>query len=142
VSDLFAPQALTALFQVITIDLVLAGDNAILIGLAATGLPAAQRSKGILIGIGAATLLRVVFAAVTTQLLQVVGLLLAGGFLRRQRHAPDGVRKIIGDNQGAARIGAYRQPPNPVTRLIGGAAVAQGAEDDLVANRVASEAWP
>jgi predicted tellurium resistance membrane protein TerC len=97
VSDLFAPQALTALFQVITIDLVLAGDNAILIGLAATGLPAAQRSKGILIGIGAATLLRVVFAAVTTQLLQVVGLLLAGGFLRRQRHAPDGVRKIIGD---------------------------------------------
>ena len=61
-SDLFASDALTALFQIIMIDLVLAGDNAIVIGLAAAGLPAAQRNKAILIGIGAATLLRVVLA--------------------------------------------------------------------------------
>jgi YjbE family integral membrane protein len=81
VTDLFTSQALTALFQVVMIDLVLAGDNAIVIGLAAAGLPAAQRSKAILIGIGAATLLRVVFAALTTQLLQIIGLLLAGGIL-------------------------------------------------------------
>jgi YjbE family integral membrane protein len=60
---------------------VLAGDNAIVIGLAAAGLPAQQRSKAILIGIGAATVLRIGFAAVTTQLLQLVGLLLAGGIL-------------------------------------------------------------
>jgi YjbE family integral membrane protein len=63
------------------IDLVLAGDNAIVIGLAAAGLPKDQRTKVILIGIGAATLLRIVFALLTTQLLQVVGLLLAGGLL-------------------------------------------------------------
>ncbi len=79
--ELFTAQALTALAQVIMIDLVLAGDNAIVIGLAAAGLPKDQRRKAILIGIGAATVLRIVFAAATTQLLQIVGLLLAGGIL-------------------------------------------------------------
>jgi YjbE family integral membrane protein len=80
-AELFTIQALTALAQVIMIDLVLAGDNAIVIGLAAAGLPAEQRSRAILIGIGAATVLRIGFAAATTQLLQLVGLLLAGGLL-------------------------------------------------------------
>ncbi len=79
--ELFTPEALTALVQVILIDLVLAGDNAIVIGLAAAGLPKEQRNKAILIGVGAATLLRIVFAALTTQLLAIVGLLLAGGIL-------------------------------------------------------------
>lgn len=74
-------EALTALFQVILIDLVLAGDNAIVIGLAAAGLPQKQRAKAILIGIIAATVLRVAFAGFTIQLLRVVGLLLAGGIL-------------------------------------------------------------
>jgi YjbE family integral membrane protein len=63
------------------IDLVLAGDNAIVIGLAAAGLPKAQRTKAILVGIVAATVLRIIFAGITTQLLQIVGLLLAGGIL-------------------------------------------------------------
>jgi YjbE family integral membrane protein len=63
------------------IDLVLAGDNAIVIGLAAAGLPKEQRTKAILIGIVAATVLRIGFALATTQLLQIVGLLLAGGVL-------------------------------------------------------------
>jgi YjbE family integral membrane protein len=80
-AELFTVEALSALAQVIMIDLVLAGDNAIVIGLAAAGLPAHQRTRAILIGIGAATLLRIGFAAVTTQLLQLVGLLLAGGIL-------------------------------------------------------------
>jgi YjbE family integral membrane protein len=80
-AELLTAQALTALLQVILIDLVLAGDNAIVIGLAAAGLPAEQRSRAILIGIGAATVMRIGFAAVTTQLLQIVGLLLAGGLL-------------------------------------------------------------
>ena len=80
-AELFTMQALTALAQVIMIDLVLAGDNAIVIGLAAAGLPRDQRNKAIVIGIVAATVLRVAFAAVTTQLLQIVGLLLAGGIL-------------------------------------------------------------
>ncbi|HEX2724258.1 MAG TPA: TerC family protein [Beijerinckiaceae bacterium] len=72
---------LIALAQVIMIDLILAGDNAIVIGLAAAGLPPTQRTKAILVGILAATGLRIVFAALTTQLLQIVGLLLAGGLL-------------------------------------------------------------
>lgn len=79
--DLITPSVISAFFQVIMIDLVLAGDNAIVIGLAAAGLPAEQRTKVILIGIAAATLLRIVFAVMTTQLLQIVGLLLAGGLL-------------------------------------------------------------
>lgn len=79
--ELFTADALSALLKVILIDLVLAGDNAIVIGLAAAGLPEHQRAKAILIGIGAATAMRIGFAAVTTQLLQVVGLLLAGGLL-------------------------------------------------------------
>ncbi|HWK68158.1 MAG TPA: TerC family protein [Rhizobiaceae bacterium] len=80
-TEFFTPEAMTALLQVIMIDLVLAGDNAIVIGLAAAGLPKEQRAKAILIGIVAATVLRIGFAAATTQLLQIVGLLLAGGVL-------------------------------------------------------------
>ena len=79
--EIFTAEALAALAQVIMIDLVLAGDNAVVIGLAAAGLPADQRSKAILIGIGAATVLRIAFASVTTQLLAIVGLLFAGGVL-------------------------------------------------------------
>lgn len=67
--------------QVVLIDLVLAGDNAIVIGLAAAGLPQAQRAKAILIGIVAATILRLLLAGIATQILQIVGLLLAGGIL-------------------------------------------------------------
>jgi YjbE family integral membrane protein len=81
VLDLITSDHLSALFQVIMIDLVLAGDNAIVIGLAAAGLPEVQRRKAILIGILAATLLRIGFASVTVQLLQIIGLLLAGGIL-------------------------------------------------------------
>ena len=79
--EFLTPDALSALFQVIAIDLVLAGDNAIVIGLAAAGLPKEQRNKAILVGIIAATLLRICFALITTQLLAITGLLLAGGVL-------------------------------------------------------------
>lgn len=72
---------LSALLQVIFVDLVLAGDNAIVVGMAAAGLPREQRKKVIVIGIAAATILRVMFALVTVQLLQIVGLVLAGGLL-------------------------------------------------------------
>lgn len=74
-------EALTALGQVIVIDLVLAGDNAIVIGLAAAGLAPEQRRKAILLGIAAATVMRIAFAAITVQLLAIIGLLLAGGVL-------------------------------------------------------------
>lgn len=79
--EFLTADALVALVQVIMIDLVLAGDNAIVIGLAAAGLPVKQRGRAILIGVIAATVLRILFAGVTTQLLQLVGLLLAGGIL-------------------------------------------------------------
>jgi YjbE family integral membrane protein len=72
---------LTVLLQVVMIDLVLAGDNAIVIGLAASGLEAKLRGRAILIGIIVATVLRIAFAAFTIELLEIVGLLLAGGVL-------------------------------------------------------------
>lgn len=81
-SELFTAEGLAVLLQVIAIDLVLAGDNAVVIGLAAAGLPADQRRKAILIGILAATVMRIGFAAVTAQLLQLGPMLLiAGGLL-------------------------------------------------------------
>ena len=76
-----SPGALTAFAQVIMIDLVLAGDNAVVIGLAAAGLPPQQRGRAILVGIIAATVLRIMFAGVAIELLEIVGLLLAGGVL-------------------------------------------------------------
>ncbi|MBR0818995.1 TerC family protein [Bradyrhizobium liaoningense] len=79
--DYFNTDVLSVLLQVVLIDLVLAGDNAIVIGLAAAGLPQAQRGKAIFIGIAAATILRLLFAGLATQILQIVGLLLAGGIL-------------------------------------------------------------
>ena len=79
--EIFTPEGFAALLQVMAIDLVLAGDNAIVIGLAAAGLAKEHRAKAILIGIIAATVLRIFFALITTQLLAIVGLLLAGGLL-------------------------------------------------------------
>jgi len=80
-ASLLTPQALTAFLQVIMIDLVLAGDNAVVIGLAAAGLPKEQRGRAILVGILAATAMRIGFAFVALELLAIVGLLLAGGIL-------------------------------------------------------------
>jgi len=77
----FTPGLASAFLQVMAIDLVLAGDNAVVIGLAAAGLPAATRARAILVGIVAATVLRLAFAAVAVELLAIVGLLLAGGIL-------------------------------------------------------------
>lgn len=79
--DFFSASSLAAFAQVIMIDLVLAGDNAIVIGMAAAGLAPDLRRRAILIGIIAATVLRICFAIIATQLLQVTGLLLAGGLL-------------------------------------------------------------
>ena len=117
--------ALIALLQVLAIDLVLAGDNAIVIGLAAAGLPKEQRGKAILIGIAAATILRIVFALLTTQLLEILGLLLVGGILllwvcwkmwRELRTAAketdDGLEALTGedlDRSGSVSGGAPRK---------------------------------
>ena len=79
--SLISAGALTAFVEILLIDIVLAGDNAIVVGALAAGLPADQRKKVILIGVLAALVLRIGFALLVTQLLQVVGLVLAGGIL-------------------------------------------------------------
>ena len=76
-----SPSAVTAFFEILFIDIVLAGDNAIVVGALAAGLPAQQRKKVILIGVIAALVLRIIFALLVSQLLQIVGLVLAGGIL-------------------------------------------------------------
>jgi len=80
-TDIVASDAVMTLIQVVMINLVLSGDNAVVIGLAAAGLPSEQRKRAILIGIIAATVLRILCAGIATQLLQLLGLQLAGGIL-------------------------------------------------------------
>lgn len=80
-SNITSPAAFAAFLQVLMIDLVLAGDNAIVVGALAAGLPAEQRRKVIIIGVAAALVLRILFALIVTQLLQIVGLILIGGLL-------------------------------------------------------------
>jgi YjbE family integral membrane protein len=72
---------LAALAQVMAIDVALAGDNAVVVGMAVAGLPARQQRPAIILGIGGATLIRIAFGAVALQLLAIIGLLLAGGLL-------------------------------------------------------------
>jgi YjbE family integral membrane protein len=108
------PGAFTALFQILLIDIVLAGDNAIVVGALAAGLPPAQRKKVILIGVAAALVLRVIFALLVSQLLQIVGLILAGGILllwvawkmyRELRHKDEsaGSDEIAGDEHSGLK---------------------------------------
>jgi YjbE family integral membrane protein len=78
---LFGAEALSSLVQVLMIDLVLAGDNAVAVGLAAGGLPREQRRRVIALGLAAAVVMRIGFALITTQLLGIIGLLFAGGLL-------------------------------------------------------------
>ena len=114
VSGLFTPEAVVAFFQIVLIDIVLAGDNAIVVGALAAGLPVAQRRRVIMIGVAAALVLRIIFALLVSQLLQVVGLVLAGGFLllwvawrmyREIRHSgeSEGSAEIAGDEHSGLR---------------------------------------
>ena len=95
---------LTALAQVVVIDIALAGDNAVVVGMAVAGLPARQQRSAIVLGIGGATAIRILLGAVVLQLLEVIGLLLAGGLLLlwvcwkmyRELRGPAGVRAAAG----------------------------------------------
>ena len=80
-AELFTPEKLTILSQIILIDLVLAGDNAIIIGMVASKFPLEQRKKIIFWGIGGAVILRIILTLLTAYLLQITGLRLAGGLL-------------------------------------------------------------
>jgi YjbE family integral membrane protein len=114
-SNITEPAAFAAFLQVLMIDLVLAGDNAIVVGALAAGLPPEQRRKVILIGVLAALVLRIAFALVVTQLLQMIGLILVGGLLllwvawkmwRELRHAAGesgGSAEIQGDEHSGLR---------------------------------------
>jgi YjbE family integral membrane protein len=113
-SNLGEPARLSAFAQVLMIDIMLAGDNAIVVGALAAGLPADQRRKVIMIGIIAALVLRIAFALVVTQLMQIVGLILAGGILllwvafkmfREIRHSGEsgGSEEIYGDEHSGLR---------------------------------------
>jgi YjbE family integral membrane protein len=111
---LISAGALAAFFEILLIDIVLAGDNAIVVGALAAGLPAEQRRRVILIGVLAALVLRIAFALVVSQLLQVVGLVLAGGLLllwvawrmyREIRHKDEsaGSDEIAGDEHSGVK---------------------------------------
>jgi YjbE family integral membrane protein len=111
---LISAGAVAAFFQILLIDIVLAGDNAIVVGALAAGLPADQRRKVILIGVIAALVLRIIFALLVSQLLQVVGLILAGGILllwvawrmyRELRHTDEsaGSAEILGDEHSGLK---------------------------------------
>ena len=75
------PDAMLALLQVVLVDITLAGDNAVVVALAVAGLPRPQQRPAIVLGIGAAAVLRILLGAVALQMLQVIGLVLAGGLL-------------------------------------------------------------
>ena len=79
--DFISLAELSALLQVFIVDLVLAGDNAIVVAMAAAGLPSHQRVRVMVVGIALATILRIVFAFLTVYLLQIIGLVLVGGLL-------------------------------------------------------------
>ena len=80
-AEFFTPEQLTILTQIIFIDLVLAGDNAIIIGMVASKFPVEQRKKVIFWGIGGAVILRIILTLLTAFLLQITGLRLIGGLL-------------------------------------------------------------
>lgn len=114
VASFLTPDAIAAFVEILFIDIVLAGDNAIVVGALAAGLPAEQRRKVIMIGVLAALVLRIGFALIVTQLLQIVGLVLAGGILllwvawrmwRELRHKGEsaGSEEILGDEHSGTR---------------------------------------
>src|SRR5689334_6510147 len=111
---LISASAVTAFFEILFIDIVLAGDNAIVVGALAAGLPAEQRRKVIMIGVAAALVLRIAFALIVSQLLQIVGLVLAGGILllwvawrmyRELRHKDEsaGSEEVAGDEHSGMK---------------------------------------
>lgn len=111
---MISASAVAAFFEILFIDIVLAGDNAIVVGALAAGLPAEQRRKVIMIGVAAALVLRIAFALVVSQLLQIVGLVLAGGILllwvawkmyRELRHRDEssGCGEIAGDEHSGLK---------------------------------------
>jgi YjbE family integral membrane protein len=120
--DLFTPDAVAAFFQVVIIDLCLAADNAVVVGMAAAGLPPQQRTRAILFGMMGAAFLLVLLAGITTQLLRIVGLMFAGGVLllwvcwkmwrelRAGHEEVEAVEALAGYDMNASGTIAWRAP--------------------------------
>lgn len=125
--QLLTVEALSALVSVVLIDIALAGDNAIVVGMAAAGLPAGHRHRAILVGIIAAAALRIVFSIFTVELLEIIGLLLAGGILllwvawrlwrelREAGHAEAHAQATTADDDPA---GASPEPQKSFTQAV------------------------
>lgn len=119
---------IAALFQVVLIDLALAGDNAVAVGLAAAALPAVQQRRAIFWGIVMALVLRILFATVTLTLLQIQGLLLVGGLLLfwvawrmwedLKAHRPVSVGDPVAGEHLAEEIAAKGKPPTTFGRAL------------------------
>ena len=127
--DFVSTSELVALAQVVLVDLVLAGDNAIVVGIAVAGLPVAQRWRVMMLGIAAATVLRIVFASFTVQLLQIIGLLLAGGLLLlwvcwklwrelRSGHLVEQVPHEVSAEDAAAPTGVAAPPQKTMRQAV------------------------
>lgn len=116
--------AMWALFSVIAIDVALAGDNAVVVGMAAAGLERSMRRKAIIIGIVAATVLRIVFALFTTQLLEIIGLLFAGGLLllwvswKLWREAREGIHLGGGGTENVEPVQATKSYRSAVIQIV------------------------
>ena len=129
-SNITEPAAFAAFLQVLMIDLVLAGDNAIVVGALAAGLPADQRKKVILIGVLAALVLRIAFALVVTQLMQIVGLIFVGGLLLLGVDVKWGrYRPHTGQSQGSPEIAGDEHSGLKPAKSFAGAAWAVAVAD-------------
>ncbi|HEY3950412.1 TerC family protein [Phenylobacterium sp.] len=121
--DFLTTGAATAFLQVVFIDLALAGDNAMAVGIVAAGLPQADRRKAIILGLGGAVVMLIGFALITTQLLKVVGLSLAGGLIllwvcwKMFRDLREQGRKRIRDGEAALEGEAIAQHGPPARTL-------------------------
>jgi YjbE family integral membrane protein len=122
-TELFTAGAVAAFFQVVMIDLALAGDNVVAVGMAAAGLPEPQRKKAIVLGLAGAVVMLITFALITTKLLNLVGLLVAGGFLLlwvcwkmwRELREGGGEESREGEAANSVTVRAVRNPPKPKT---------------------------
>jgi YjbE family integral membrane protein len=124
-SNITEPAAFAVFMQVLLLDLVLAGDNAIVVGALAAGLPAEQRKKVILIGVIAALVLRVIFALMVTWLLGITGLVLAGGLLLlwvAWKMYRDVTRSEASESPGSPEIAGDENSGIPAAKTFAGAA--------------------
>ncbi len=124
-SNITEPAAFAVFMQVLLLDLVLAGDNAIVVGALAAGLPADQRKKVILIGVVAALVLRVIFALMVTWLLGITGLVLAGGLLLlwvAWKMYRDVTRSEATESPGSPEIAGDENSGIPAAKSFAGAA--------------------